>query len=253
MHVTLTGKEQVRLGVWPDLSRRRRRAEWMDDPELDPALHAAALTGLARINLFSGSARILWPSVFEAARRKDAGHKPLRVLDVATGSGDVPVRLWKKARRAGIQLDIAGCDVSEVALSFASKRAAEAGADVRFFQVDLLGDDEFTGEYDVVCCSLFLHHLDEEDACRVLQRLARVTGDALLVNDLLRNPGGMLLAAIAPRLLTRSTVVHHDAVRSLQSAFTESEARALAERAGLRNAHSTRHWPCRYLLSWRRL
>lgn len=253
MHLRLAGKEQMPLSVWPDVSRRRRRAEWMDDPELDPALHAAALTGLARINLFSGSTRILWPSVFEAARRKNAGHKPLRVLDVATGSGDVPVRLWKKARRAGLQLDIAACDASEMALSFASKRAAQAGADVRFFQFDLLGDEELRGEYDVVCCSLFLHHLHEEDACRVLQRLARVTREALLVNDLLRNPGGLLLAAIAPRLLTRSPVVHHDAMRSLQGAFTESEARALAERAGLRNAHVTRHWPCRYLLSWRRL
>lgn len=241
------------LRVWPDLSRRKRRAERMDDPELDPALHAEALAGLSRINLFSGSARMLWPPLCEAARRKDAGHTPLRVLDVATGGGDVPVRLWKHARRAGIQMDIAACDASEVALAFARKRAAAAAADVRFFPFDLFSDTELTGEYDVVCCSLFLHHLKEDDACRVLQRLAHVTRDSLLVNDLLRHPSGLLLASVAPRLLTRSPVVQYDATRSVHSAFTEREARALAERAGLHNARFTRHWPCRYLLSWRRL
>ncbi len=241
------------MTVWPELSRRRRRAERMDDPELDPALHAEALAGLARINLFSGSAGILWPPLFEAACRKRAGHTPLRVLDVATGGGDVPVRLWKKARRAGIQTDIAACDASEVALGVARRRAAAAAADVRFFPCDLLGDLELTGEYDVVCCSLFLHHLPGDDACRVLERLSRVPRDSLLVSDLLRNPGGLLLAALVPRLLSRSPVVHYDALQSVRGAFTESEARALAECAGLRNARVTRHWPCRYLLSWRRL
>ena len=240
------------MRLWHDLSRREQRAEWMDDPRLDPALHADALAGLSRINLLSGSARMLWPPLFEAARRKDTEHTPLRVLDAATGGGDVPVRLWKKARRAGIQMDIAACDASEQALTFARQRAAAAGADVRFFAFDLLGDQELTDEYDVVCCSLFLHHLNEDDACRVLQRLARAARGALLVNDLLRHPGGLLLAAIAPRLLTRSPVVHYDATRSVHAAFTEREARALAERAGLRDARLTRHWPCRYLLTWRR-
>ncbi|MFP4190738.1 MAG: methyltransferase domain-containing protein [Candidatus Hydrogenedentota bacterium] len=224
----------------------------MDEPELDPALHADALVGLSRINLFSGSARVLWPLLCEAARRKEAGDPPLRVLDVATGGGDIPLRLWKKARRAGIQADIAACDASEVALAFARKRVAAVGADVRFFLFDVLSDTELPGEYDVVCCSLFLHHLNEDDACRVLQRLARVTRDSMLVNDLVRNTGGLLLAAVGPRLLSRSPVVHYDATRSVHSAFTEREARALAERAGLHNARFTRHWPCRYLLSWRR-
>ena len=49
----------------------------------------------------------------------------LRVLDVATGGGDVPIHLWSKARRAGLDLRIAGCDRNPSAVEFACRRAAE--------------------------------------------------------------------------------------------------------------------------------
>src|SRR5438270_753420 len=75
------------------LRTRRRRPEIMDQPGLSPARHARALRGLARINFFSGSARILWRPLAELGRELG----PLRILDVATGGGDLPVRLARKA------------------------------------------------------------------------------------------------------------------------------------------------------------
>src|SRR4051795_12469455 len=92
------------------LRRRHVTPEVMDQPDLDAAEHASALRGLARINAVSGSAAILWPTLRDLARA--AGPAGVRVLDVATGAGDVPLRLWRKARRAGVPLHAAGCDRS---------------------------------------------------------------------------------------------------------------------------------------------
>src|SRR5437763_16532966 len=97
----------------------------MDDPRLDPAEHRAALAGLARINRLSLSADILWPPVAKLARRHPG--RTLRVLDVATGSGDVPVGVWRKARRAGVALEIAGRDLSPVGVEDAAEHAAGTG------------------------------------------------------------------------------------------------------------------------------
>ncbi len=83
-------------------SQRRCVPEVMDQPDLDPRLHAQALQGLARLNFWSGSARILWPPLSALARRLRP--RPLRVLDLATGGGDVPVRLWRRASRAGLDV-----------------------------------------------------------------------------------------------------------------------------------------------------
>jgi hypothetical protein len=236
------------------LGARRRRPEIMDQPDLNPAEHAQALRGLARINLFSGSAGILWPALEALAR--DLG-RPLRILDLATGGGDIPVRLWQKARRAGFDWDVQGCDVSPVAIEHARRDAGRAGAAVTFFVGDALQGPAPSG-YDAVTCSLFLHHLDERQARDLLRRMAALSDEVaaparlVLVNDLERSLVGLALAHLASRLLTTSHVVHVDGPRSVEGAFTVSEVQALAEEAGLHGAVVRRCWPFRFLLAWRR-
>src|SRR5438045_585580 len=145
----------------PDLSRRNLQPELMDGPDLDPASHRAALAGLARLNLWSRSAGILWPSICAAARSQS--HQPLRVLDVASGAGDAAVRLCRKARRCGVALAIVGLDISPVAVEYASRRARAAGVDATFRVHDAVRQPLPEG-FDVVMSSLFLHHLNDSDA-----------------------------------------------------------------------------------------
>jgi 2-polyprenyl-3-methyl-5-hydroxy-6-metoxy-1,4-benzoquinol methylase len=229
------------------LRQRHRRAELMDGPGLNAGQHAAALRGLARLNLF-GSVSVLWPPLAALAAR--APGRPLRVIDFATGGGDIPLRLWRRARRSGVAFGIDGCDRSEFAVAHATAAAEQVGADVRFFVHDALRDGPLTG-YDAAVCSLFLHHLGDEEAVTFLRTMA-ASGRAVLVNDLERGVTNFALVLGASRLVTTSSVVHTDALRSVRAAFTLEEARLLAERAGLRGATAVRRRPCRFLLSWER-
>ncbi|MFO8238760.1 MAG: hypothetical protein R6U00_11050, partial [Prochlorococcaceae cyanobacterium] len=130
---------------------------------------------------------------------------------------------------------------------------------LRFFQADALADPWPQGPeaassegYDVVLCSLFLHHLDGDEAERLLALMARRARRLVLVNDLIRSPLGFALAWGGTRLLSRSPVVHTDGPLSVRGAFRLAEVAAMAERAGLAGAELRRCWPERYLLSWRR-
>ncbi len=230
------------------LRERHLQPEWMDRPDLDEGRHRDALCGLERINRWSGSARILWRPLARLAAETPG--RACRVLDVATGGGDVPRALGRRARRAGLPLILEGCDISPVALAHARRRCAEEGMEVRFFQADVLREPLPT-EYDAVISSLFLHHLTEEQAIELLRRMG-AAGRVVLVNDLMRSRTGYLLAWVGTRLLSRSEVVHFDGPRSVEGAFTPEEARQLAEAAGLACAVVRRRWPCRYLLSWHR-
>jgi 2-polyprenyl-3-methyl-5-hydroxy-6-metoxy-1,4-benzoquinol methylase len=230
------------------LSARDRRPERMDAPDLDPAAHHAALAGLARLNRLSGSAAVVWPSLAKLARA--AGGEPVRVLDVATGGGDVPVRLAAKAKRAGLNLHFSGCDVSDTAVSHARDAAKAAGVPVEFFAHDALAAPLPAG-FDAVTCSLFLHHLDEPDAVKLLAAMA-AAGRTVLVNDLARGPVNYALVWAASRLVTRSPVVHEDGPLSVRAAFTRAEILALAEQAGLTGAVVKPRFPCRFLLTWSR-
>jgi 2-polyprenyl-3-methyl-5-hydroxy-6-metoxy-1,4-benzoquinol methylase len=225
---------------------RLLQPEVMDQPGLDPARHRQALAGLRRINFFSGSAGILWPPLAGLAR---SASRPVRVLDLATGGGDVAIRLWHRARRTGLSLEVEGCDVSPVAVEHATRQAERRRAEVRFFVADALSGDLPPG-YDAVICSLFLHHLTDDQAVALLRRMAATAGRLVLVNDLVRSRAGLLLARVGTHLLSMSPVVHVDGPRSVEGAFTVAEARALADRAGLAGATVARRWPCRFLLTW---
>jgi 2-polyprenyl-3-methyl-5-hydroxy-6-metoxy-1,4-benzoquinol methylase len=219
----------------------------MDQPDLDPRQHRRALRGLQRINAVSGSDRILWPALRDLARQSPS---PLSVLDVATGAGDVPRRLWRRARLAGLPVHFAGCDQSPTALDYASAQAERHHAGVDFFAADVLNGPLPAG-YDVLTCSLFLHHLEEEQAVDLLRRMAQAARRMVLVNDLRRGTGGLLLSIVATRVLSASPVVHTDGPLSVRAAFTLPEVRDLARRAGLENIAIARRWPCRFLLCWK--
>jgi SAM-dependent methyltransferase len=229
------------------LRARRRIPELMDDPGLDPAEHRRALAGLARLNRYSNSAGALWPPIRALARRLG---RPVRVLDVATGSGDLPCDLLRRAARARLALEIAACDLSPTAIAEAARLPPHSSGGVRFFVHDAVHDRLPTG-FDVVTCSLFLHHLSADEAVGLLANLANAAR-LVLVNDLARSRFNFCAVWVACRLLTRSRVVWFDGPASVRSALTAGEALALACRAGLHGATVRSRFPCRFLLSWSR-
>jgi 2-polyprenyl-3-methyl-5-hydroxy-6-metoxy-1,4-benzoquinol methylase len=231
-----------------NVADRVREREVMDRPDLDQRLHQQALTGLARLNWLSGSVGLVWPPIAELGSQLG---RPLSVLDLATGGGDIPLGLWRRARRTGLDLEICGVDVSSRAVEFARTRAQREGAAVRFVELNAL-DDELPRNFDVVVCSLFLHHLDRAEAVTLLAKMAAATRHLVLVNDLARSRLGLLTVYFATRVLTTSSVVWVDGPRSVRAAFTLEEARDLARAAGLVGFKISRRWPCRMLLEWTR-
>jgi SAM-dependent methyltransferase len=175
----------------------------------------------------------------------------LRVLDLATGAGDVPLRLYQLARREGLPIEVAGCDRSLTALDFATERAAAVGASVDFFVHDAVNGPPLH-DFDALTCSLFLHHLDEDSALQLLLRMKQEANHLVLVNDLERGAAGWLLAQIVTRVITRSAIVHADGPQSVAAAFTRSEVLRLADRAGMTGVTVVPRWPFRWLLTYQK-
>ena len=231
------------------LKHRHCEPEIQDQDDLDTRLLHQALEGLKRINFWSRSYRLLWPSIRALAR--EAGTNRLSVLDIATGAGDIPIALWHRARREGLHLDIEGCDRNPRTVTYAQEQAASQQAAVRFFAWDALAED-FPHRYDVVICSLFLHHLGDDQAVLFLRRMVRAAERLALVNDLRRSVTSLVLVYLGGRLLNISPVNRVDSLRSVSAAFTLAEGSQLAQEAGLASATWKKHGPCRFLLTWKR-
>jgi 2-polyprenyl-3-methyl-5-hydroxy-6-metoxy-1,4-benzoquinol methylase len=157
------------------------------------------------------------------------------VLDLACASGDFVLDAAARAQKEGIVLDLYGCDINPASIELAQRRAASQSRRATFFVHDAI-QSPLPGEYDIVTASLFLHHLTDEHAVLMLRRMAEAATRLVVVNDLVRSRVNLGMVALASRLVTRSPVVHTDAVLSVRAAFTKAELLSLAERAGMPNA-----------------
>jgi SAM-dependent methyltransferase len=106
------------------------------------------------------------------------------------------------------------------------------------------------GSFDYAVTSMFLHHLDEDAAVRVMGEMGRVARRGIIVSDLLRNRRAY--AWISLFTMTAGPMVRHDARVSVAQAFNEDEIVKLRDRAGIGFAHFHRHFGHRFVLAGER-
>ncbi|MCC9657029.1 methyltransferase domain-containing protein [Rhodopirellula halodulae] len=225
-------------------SVRVRSDEWMDDPDLDPERHRQALIGLARLNRISLVSRVFFPRLARLAGKQPG--RPLRVLDVASGSADLPINWLVRAKRAGLSLEVTALDRSETAMRIAGENAKAAGVTLGTTVRDCLADGLPTG-FDVVTNSLFMHHLENHQAVRLIQEMWRASERSVLICDLDRSAMNLALVAVASRVVSRSDVVHHDAIESVRGAFSRPEFASLMRQAMGYDIPVRVSFPCRFL------
>jgi 2-polyprenyl-3-methyl-5-hydroxy-6-metoxy-1,4-benzoquinol methylase len=229
-------------------NQRKVVDEIMDGPDVDPSEHAHALAGLRRINIASKAAAHIARPLIQFARQAKLDR--LSMLDVACGGGDVSAGIARRLVDAGISIDLTLLDRSETALKLASAAASGAGITAKTVQADLLNGWS-ADTFDVVTCSLFLHHIRQgDDVVALLARMKSVARRMVVISDLRRCQLGLAVAWVGSRLMSRSPIVHFDAPASVRAAWTQDELVQFARRSGMKSARVERSWPFRLLLIW---
>ena len=199
--------------------------ELMDRPVDAPAELERNLADIAFANRWLGGIAPIRREV----RRLDAR----TILDVGTGTADVPHALVRDGRRLGRDVRATCLDRSDQMLAIARRRT---GGDERLTFVR--GDGERLpfddASFDVVTCTLALHHFEPPAARALLGELRRVARLTPVVGDLTRSRLGFAGTWLYARLTTRNRLTRHDAPLSVRRAYTPREAMELARDAGWR-------------------
>ncbi len=156
-----------------------------------------------------------------------------RVLDLCTSSGDIPRVMVDWARRNDITLRIDAVDANASALEVARGLSASY-PEIRYLRGDVR-TFESDATYDLVCCSLSLHHFGDDDALRVLRRCRQLSHRFAVVADLERSVATSIGVRLLTSFLYREPHTRADALVSARRAFSFRELRALADAAGWQN------------------
>jgi 2-polyprenyl-3-methyl-5-hydroxy-6-metoxy-1,4-benzoquinol methylase len=203
--------------------------ELMDRPQPVTAELVSDLRNLRQLNRYFGS----YALTAHFLRRWIQPGVQLRVLDLATGSGDIPRLVINHARKVGAIVTVDAIDQQSSTLRIARGLSADY-PEIDFKQGDVLffGED---GQYDIVLCSLALHHFEETTAVRLLERCQHLSRRFVLVSDLRRGFFATVGVYLLTALIYRESMTRNDARLSAERAFSFREFGSLAERAGWRN------------------
>jgi 2-polyprenyl-3-methyl-5-hydroxy-6-metoxy-1,4-benzoquinol methylase len=201
----------------------------MDRPQPVSAELETDLRNLRQLNRYFGSYRLI--EHFLRRWLRAAGR--VSVLDLATGSGDIPRLVVDHARKVGTVVTVDAIDQQRSTVEIARSLSADY-PEIEFRDADVF-DFVPTRAYDIVMCSLALHHFAEPDAIKLLRRCCELSAKYVLVSDLRRGALATLGVYLLTALIFREPMTRIDGRRSAERAFSFAEFRSLAERAGWKN------------------
>jgi len=222
----------MKISLMPE---RRRSPEMIAPPpeSYSQSEYAGSLADIRSVNRFLGDNRTTLKLFLALVSGIAVSvERPLRVLDVATGSADIPVAVVKWVRRQGRTVIVTAVDINPLAVR-------EAAAFTREYpEITVAVADGFSlpfaeGSFDIVLCAKTLHHFSEEETVRLLKEIVRVTAIGYIIMDLRRSWVAWLLITMLTRVFTRNRLTRHDGPMSVLRSYTVTELVALADRAGL--------------------
>lgn len=214
----------------------------MDDPAADRGQLDRALGYIRAVNKRLGGVRALIGRLERWCQRWPTD-RPITLLDIGTGSADLPLETVRWARRRGFDVRVTGIDVHATTLELAREhigREPDLAERIELVRADALelGERFHAGSFDYVHAGLFLHHLSEVRVMTVLSIMDRLASRGIVWNDLVRSPAAR--GVIHLLTIGREPMVRHDARVSVEAGFTRAEALDLARRLDL--GYCTYEW-----------
>lgn len=206
---------------------------------------AANLSDLRRINRFLGGTRVMRKAL--EASLDGCAPETLSLLDVGTGSADIPAEIARRWTGRGTRCTFVSLDISERNLRVARSQLGVDPA-VALLRADAMQLPFSEGSFDFVIASQFLHHFTDNEVVRLLVEFARVARRAVVISDLVRNLVPYWFIRMTGPLLTTSFLTRNDGPLSVLRAFTAPELRELAAEADLTLYTVQRVFPFRLML-----
>ena len=217
--------------------------ELLDDPGADPAAVTLSLRNVARANRWFGGAAAVRHGL-RGLFRSVAPGRPLTLLDLGTGAGDLPRRAMRWARSEGHALRPLGLELSRPAAALARSAGvpcavASAGAPpLREKSVDL------------VLVSQLAHHFTRESVVRLFRTCDALARVGVVVADLRRARLAPIAFRVGATALGFDSITIADGITSIRRGYTSDELRELLAEAGVR-ARVSRRPGYRLVATWR--
>lgn len=229
-----------------DLSYRSEEEEIMDDLSDDSPSLYRALRELDIINHWLGGNAITLSAIKKILKANP--HKTWKIADLGCGSGEMLLKITKWCRTENIKVELHGFDANPNVITYAEEHC-KAYPEIVFHTENIFSEDFKNRKFDVICCTLFLHHFPQHDLIKLLKQF-KLQSNKVVINDLHRHPFAYYSIKWITRLFSKSPMVQNDACLSVWRAFTKEDWKGILKLAEIENYELGWRWAFRWRLTF---
>lgn len=225
---------------------RATKPERIDTGDYTPEEYATFLREIRFINQRLGDRSALEKTLIAEIIRLDL--KEFSVLDVGAGTGELLGVVAEFARASGRNAQLVGLDLNEISIKeVASER-------LKFEEISPVQGNALClpfadNAFDFAFCSLFTHHLTDEQIPAALREMSRIARRGIVVIDLERSVKAWFLYQLFCLAYRISPLVRQDGSLSIKKGFTCNEMIEFGNASELRDPIVQKHAPYRIVTS----
>lgn len=221
---------------------RATKRERIDTGDYTPAEYERFLKEIRFINQRLGDRSALEKTVLADIERLDL--KALSVLDVGAGTGELLGVIAEFARSGNRKTNLVGLDLNDLSINEIAAESRKYN-EISPVQADALALPFANGAFDYAICSLFTHHLTDEQIPAVLLEMSRVASRGIVVIDLERSVKAWVLYQLFCLAFRISPLVRKDGSLSIRKGFSCAEMEQIGRLSGLCDLTVAKHAPYR--------
>ena len=223
---------------------RTHQSEIMDDFALEGEILRDALDKIARINQLLGGNQLTLQGFKNLIIDFDISRE-ITVVDVGCGNGDMLRILADYGQKHHLKLKLIGIDANNFTVNHA-RNLSSAYANISYRCEDIFEESFHNLNYDIVLCTLTLHHFKDEEIVSLLKVFHQNAKLGIVVNDLQRSSISYRLFQGLCFIFQLNNMSREDGLVSILRGFKKQELVAFSKKLDFKKYTINWKWAFRY-------
>lgn len=223
---------------------RTLETEIMDDFSLEGEELQEALDKIARINQLLGGNKLTLHGIKKLLNNSNT-HQTIVIADIGCGNGDMLRMLAKFGQKNKLNFKLIGIDANEFTINYAKTLSSEY-SNIEYLCVDIFTEDFSNLKYDIVLCTLTLHHFTNEQILNIITTFNNNANVGIIINDLHRSKLAYRLFKIIGIIFNLNKMSREDGLVSILRGFKKKELEEFSKKTNLKNYTISWKWAFRY-------
>lgn len=220
----------------------------MDDLQCAGKVVSQTLHELDVINRWLGGNKVTLDGIHKLlTRHSQPKGKTIAIADLGCGGGDMLKMIARWARQNHYSVQLTGIDANQNIVEYARNNCKDFD-NIRIEKADILSAGFSGRTFDIITCTLFLHHFSDQQLAELFQKLNAQSNLGIVVNDLHRHWLAFHSIKLLTQLFSQSSMVKNDAPLSVARAFRKQELEHLLKLAQIDHYELRWHWAFRWQL-----